>query len=164
MSDWKRDRRRYGRHAWLTQPSLWAIAVYRFGHHLTTYPTVFRRPAHVAYFFAYSIVRLVTGIDIPRGAQIGGGLLIHHFGGVVIHPRAVIGRDCTMRHGVTVGARDSSGPPVVGDRVVLGAYAQLLGSIRIGNDCRIGAMSVVLSDVPDARTVVGNPGRVLREP
>jgi serine acetyltransferase/O-antigen/teichoic acid export membrane protein len=162
-SDWEKDRARYDRTAWLTQPSLWAIAVYRFGRRLEGYPSLPRQAAHGLYFVAYSVVRLITGIDIPRGARIGGGLMIHHFGGVVIHPRAVIGTDCTMRHGVTVGARDASGPPVVGNRVTIGAYAQLLGSVDIGDDCRIGAMSVVLADVsPCLVSMVRLPARQSR--
>lgn len=164
MTGWQEDRARYEKLAWITQPSLWAIAIYRFGRHIDSYPIGIRTVAHVIYFAAYSIVRLITGIDIPRGARIGGGLLIHHFGGIVIHPQAVIGRLCTMRHGVTVGARDATGPPVIGDRVTLGAYAQVLGAIVLSDDCKVGAMAVVLRDVPRAATVVGNPAYLLNRP
>ncbi|MHA7191224.1 serine O-acetyltransferase [Arthrobacter sp. MDT2-16] len=66
-----------------------------------------------------------------------------------------------MRHGVTIGARDASGPPVLGDNVILGAYAQVLGAISVGSNCKIGAMAVVVKDVPSGSSVVGNPGRVI---
>ncbi|MGG6380032.1 serine O-acetyltransferase [Paenarthrobacter sp. NEAU-H11] len=87
--------------------------------------------------------------------------MIHHFGGIIIHPSSVIGAHCVLRHGVTIGARDKSGPPTLGDNVVVGAYAQLLGSIHIGDGARIGAMAVVLHDVPTGATVVGNPARII---
>lgn len=158
---WRADKYCYGKNAWLLQPSYWAVGIYRFGRWTRSAPIVIRAIAHVAYFAAYSMIRLATGIDIPRGARIGPGLLIHHFGGVIIHPSAVIGARCVMRHGVTVGARDKSGPPTIGDDVVIGAYAQILGSINVGDGARIGAMSVVLKDVPPGATVVGNPGRII---
>lgn len=159
--NWRADKSVYGQKAWLLQPSYWAVGVYRFGRWTRTAPAGMRAAAHVAYFAAYSVIRLATGIDIPRGARIGPGLMIHHFGGIIIHPNAIIGARCVMRHGVTVGARDKSGPPTVGDDVVIGAYAQILGSIHVGNGARIGAMAVVLRDVPAGATVVGNPARVI---
>jgi serine O-acetyltransferase len=158
---WSVDRALYGKHALVLQPAYWAVAVYRFGRWTRSAPVMIKPLAHFAYFFAYSIVRLATGIDIPRGAQFGPGLLIHHFGGIIIHPQSVVGARCVMRHGVTIGAKDSSGPPKIGDDVVIGAYAQLLGSITVGDGARIGAMAVVLRDVPDGATVVGNPGRII---
>lgn len=159
---WRADRSRYGRLAMLDQPALWAIAVYRFGR-WTAHARFGKAALRGVYFFLYSVVRLMTGIDIPRSARIGPGLLIHHFGGIIIHPESQIGSRCVMRHGVTIGARDSSGPPVLGDGVVLGAYAQVLGSITVGDDAVIGAMTVVLEDVPRGGVVVGTAGRLLQK-
>lgn len=158
---WRADRSVYGKRAWLLQPSYWAVGIYRFGRWTRTAPPGVRVVGHAAYFAAYSIIRLATGIDMPRGARVGPGLMIHHFGGIIVHPKAVIGARCVMRHGVTVGARDTSGPPTIGDDVTIGAYAQILGSIRVGDGARVGAMAVVLRDVPSGATVVGNPARVI---
>lgn len=161
-SDWRQDLSRHeDRLAIINQPSLWAIGVYRFGRQLLAMPRGMRVVLHPLYFAAYSIVRLATGIDIPRGASIGGGLLIHHFGGVVIHPRAVIGSNCTIRHGVTVGARDVTGPPTIGEGVTLGAYAQVLGNIRVGDNATVGALSLVITDVVAGATMVGIPAKPL---
>lgn len=159
---WREDQKRYGRMAWLVQPSYWAVMIYRFGRWTKTTGHPLGRPAHAIYFVAYSIIRLVTGIEIPRGATFGPGLLIHHYGGIVINPRAVVGAYCTLRQGVTIGTRhDDAGAPVLGDNVVLGAYAQILGAIRIGDGVTIGAMTLVMTDVPDGRTAVGVPARIL---
>lgn len=158
---WRSDRERYGRQAWLVQPSYWAVATYRFGRWTLAAPAPFRRALHGVYFLAYSITRLLTGIDIPRSVEIGPGLLIHHFGGVIVHPQAKIGANCTMRHGLTVGVRRDGGrPPMIGDNVVFGAYAQVLGSIFIGSGAQIGAMSLVLTDIPPGATAVGIPALV----
>jgi len=155
------DVARYGPHPFLLQPALSAVAVYRFGRFTLTAPRLLRAPLHALYFVAYSVVRLVTGIDIPRSVRIGPGLLIHHFGGIIMHPGARIGANCTLRHGVTIGARAGTGAPVIGDDVAIGAYAQILGDITVGDNARVGAMAVVLINVPAATRAVGNPARLL---
>ena len=105
--------------------------------------------------------RRSIAISLPESATIGKGLRIWHFGGIFINGSAVIGNNCTLRQGVTIGNRHKGGPsPVLGDNVELGAYAQILGDVRIGNNCRIGAMSVVLTDVPDG-AAVGQPARII---
>jgi serine O-acetyltransferase len=160
MDDWTADRRRYGPKAWLLQPSLWAVSVYRFGRWTRMAPLPFRAPAHALYFAAYSVVRLLTGIDIPRSVSIGRGLMIHHFGGIIVNPQVEIGSMCTMRHGVTIGKKhDDGGVPTIGNGVSIGAYAQILGDVKVGDNAVIGALSVVLHDVPDGATVVGSPAR-----
>lgn len=158
---WRADQSRYGRLAWLTQPSWWAVMTYRFGRWTKWAPRVIRPIVHAAYFVAYSFVRLVTGIDIPRGCQIGPGMLIHHFGGIIFNPQIIAGADLTLRHGVTLGSKDLSGSdnPVLGDRVTLGAYAQIMGSVSVGSDATVGAMTLVVKDVRPGATVVGIPAR-----
>ncbi len=140
---------------------MWAVAVYRFGRAAEVQPQPLRWLAGRLYWPVYRLVETLTGISLPKAATIGPGLRIHHFGGIVIHPDAVIGAGCTMRHGVTVGERVEGGPaPVVEDGVDIGAYAQILGDITIGHGARIGAMSVVLADVPPGAAAVGNPARI----
>lgn len=114
------------------------------------------------YWLCFRLVETVTGICLPHDARIGAGLRIHHFGNIFINPGVVIGDNCTMRQGVTIGNRVANGPvPIIGNDVEFGAYAQVLGGVRVGNGARIGAMAVVLIDVPDGCTAVGNPARIV---
>ena len=109
--------------------------------------------------------RFFTGIEIHPGAQIGRGLFIDHGMGVVIGETAVVGDHCTIYHGVTLGGtgKDTGKRhPTVGDGVLIGAGAKLLGPFRVGDHARIAAGSVVLHEVPEGATVVGVPGRVAR--
>jgi serine O-acetyltransferase len=168
MADWgdeianlARDLERYGSRPWLREQSIWAVAVYRLGRAAETRRQPLRWIAGRLYWPFYRLVETLTGISLPKAARIGPGLRIHHFGGIVVHPNAVIGADCTMRHGVTIGERAEGGPaPVVEDGVDIGAYAQILGGVTIGRGARIGAMSVVLADVPPGAAAVGNPARI----
>lgn len=104
------------------------------------------------------------GISIPYGTQIGSGFYVGHFGGIVVHGSAVIGKNCNISHGVTIG-RTNRGPrqgtPVIGDNVYLGPGAKIIGNVRIGNSVAIGANCVVTKDIPDNAVVVGVPGRVI---
>ena len=114
------------------------------------------------YWLRFRIIETLTGISLPKEAQIGPGLRIYHFGNIFIHPNVSIGANCTLRQGVTIGNRTADGPvPVVEDNVDFGAYAQVLGDVRIGRGAKIGAMSVVLCDVPPGATAVGIPARVI---
>ena len=101
----------------------------------------------------------VTGTDIPLTCRIGGGLLIPHPNGIVIHPDAVIGPNCLIFQQVTIGAT-KAGVPTLGGHVDIGAGAKLLGAIHVGDHAVIGANAVVLSDVPPGSTAVGVPARV----
>jgi serine O-acetyltransferase len=103
-------------------------------------------------------------VDILPGADIGGGCVIAHGVGIVIGGYSVIGEDCTILQGVTLGEVrfDSTDYPRVGDRVILGAGAKLLGGITVGDDAVVGAGSVVLEDVPAGGVAVGVPARILQ--
>jgi len=165
MSAFRQDLKRYrknGKIEWY-EPALWAIAVYRSGQWANRVRPGFLRS--VLRFFhlpLFAIVTLLTGIYLPRSARIRGGLRIWHFGGVVVNPDTVIGRNCTIRHGVTIGNRKGAHDvPVLGDNVNVGAGAKILGSIRVGDNVNIGANAVVLCDVPDNSTAVGVPARVI---
>lgn len=105
---------------------------------------------------------VVTGADIPLNARLGGGLLLPHPNGVVVHPAAVVGPNCLLFQQVTLGAGGPvPGVPTLGGHVDVGAGAKLLGGIRVGDHAKIGANAVVLSDVPAGATAVGVPARVL---
>ena len=104
-----------------------------------------------------------TGISIPPETVIGPGLLIHHFGGIVINGRAILGLDCTLHHGVTIGNRTPGGAsPTLGDRVMVGVGAVVLGPITVGDEAEIGANAVVLDALPAGAVAVGMPARVVR--
>jgi serine O-acetyltransferase len=103
------------------------------------------------------------GVDILPRADIGGGCIVPHAPGIVIGGTSVVGVDCTLLHGVTLGeARfDELDCPRIGDRVTIGAGAIVLGGITVGDDATIGAGSVVLADVPAGATVAGVPARAI---
>lgn len=102
----------------------------------------------------------VCGADIPLLCKIGGGFLMPHPNGIVIHPDSVIGVNCLFFQQVTVGASER-GVPDIGDGVDVGAGAKIIGPIRVGDGARIGANAVVVHDVPAGATVVGVPAKVV---
>lgn len=102
----------------------------------------------------------VTGADVPVNTRIGGGLLLPHPNGVVIHPDCEIGPNCLIFQQVTLGATEA-GIPVVGGHVDIGAGAKILGAVKIGDHARIGANAVVLCDVPAGATAAGVPARII---
>lgn len=141
-----------------TYSGLHAILIYRLANKIYKYKLPF-----IPRFLSF-IGRFLTGIEIHPGAEIGQRLFIDHGMGVVIGETTIIGNDCTLFQGVTLGGTGKeSGKrhPTLGNNVVVGSGAKILGSMRIGNNVRIGAGSVVISEVPDNCTVVGVPGKVV---
>jgi serine O-acetyltransferase len=143
---------------------------------ITTYPGVhailFHRLAHrlwklKLYWFGRAIShigRFFTGIEIHPGAVIGRRFFIDHGMGVVIGETAVIGDDCTLYHGVTLGGtswKQGKRHPTLENKVVVGAGAKILGPITIGSSAKIGSNAVVISDVPANATAIGIPARVV---
>lgn len=133
---------------------------------------LFHRMAHWLYlvklYFAARAIsefsRWWTGIEIHPGAKIGERLVIDHGMGLVIGETSEIGNDCILFHGVTLGGSKFDPVkrhPTVGNRVLIGAGAKILGPITLGDGSRVGANSVVAKDVPAGATVVGNPMRIL---
>lgn len=142
-----------------TYPGVHAILWHRLAHRLWRWRL--RYPARIV---AY-VSRLLTNIDIHPGAQIGRRFFIDHGAGVVIGETAVIGNDVTLYHGVTLGGttwNKGKRHPTLEDGVMIGAGAKILGAITLGRNVRVGANSVVVNDVPAARSVVGIPGRIVK--
>ena len=143
----------------LTYPGLHAIAAHRVAHRL--WGANWRGTARLLSYLA----RMATGVDIHPGARIGAGFFIDHGSGVVIGETAEVGRDVTLYHGVTLGGVSwSPGKrhPTLGDGVMVGAGAKILGPITIEAGARVGANSVVVEPVPAGATVVGIPARIVQ--
>ncbi|MBX5455242.1 MAG: serine O-acetyltransferase [Acidobacteriia bacterium] len=140
----------------LCYPGLHAVAVHRIAHWLWCHK--FRL---LARFLSY-LSRWVTGIEIHPGARIGRRVIIDHGMGVVIGETAEVGDDVYMYHQVTLGGTTSERGkrhPTIGNNVILGAGAKVLGAITVGDNARVGANAVVVKPVPPGVTVVGNPAR-----
>lgn len=162
--NWQADLDRYPSRPFLREQSIWAIWVYRLGRRVDGWRGgPFKWAVIKVYWLLFRLAETAVGISLPKSADIGPGLRIWHFGNIFIHPGVVIGANCTLRQGVTIGNRHPDGPvPKIGDNVEFGAYAQVLGGVRVGNNCKIGAMSLLLDDLPDGATAVGLPARVIR--
>ena len=142
-----------------TYPGLHAVLYYRLGHRL--WNAGLKWLARLVSTFA----RWLTGIEIHPAAKIGRRLFIDHGMGVVIGETAEIGDDCTLYHGVTLGGttwKKGKRHPTLGNDVVVGAGAKVLGPIHVGDGARVGSNAVVDKDVPAGATVVGIPGRVVQ--
>jgi serine O-acetyltransferase len=142
----------------LCYPGLWAVWIHRISHAL--WRAKLRLPARLL----SQVGRFFTGVDIHPGATLGRRLFIDHATGVVIGETAIVGNDVTMYQGVTLGGTGKGHGkrhPTVCDGVFIGNNANLLGDITIGEHSRVGAGSVVLSDVPPDSTVVGVPAHIV---
>ncbi len=136
-----------------------AILMHRINHWL--WGKGLRWPAR----FMGNMARLFTGIEIHPGAQVGRRFFVDHGTGVVIGETAIVGNDVTLYQGVTLGGRtlnEGKRHPTIGNDVIIGAGAKILGPFTIGEGARIGSNAVVLDEVPEGATVVGIPARVVR--
>jgi serine O-acetyltransferase len=142
----------------LCYPGLHAIWAYRLTHWFWNHHFML-----LARWLS-QVARLLTGIEIHPGAQIGRRLFIDHGMSVVIGETSIVGDDVTLYQGATLGGTGKEKlkrHPTIGNGVVIGAGAKILGNIRVGDNSRVGAGSVVLRDVPDGSTVVGVPGHII---
>jgi len=142
----------------LCYPGFHAMLFYRLSHKLWTnkFYLLGRFVSHLGRFF--------TGIEIHPGAKIGYGFFIDHGMGVVIGETAEIGDNCTLYHQVTLGGTSwakEKRHPTLGDNVVIGSGAKILGPFKVGDNAKIGSNSVVVKEVPNNATVVGVPGRIV---
>lgn len=154
--DWSRETRKGG---WDPGRALLAsIRAYQ-RHALAGGPlsAVFKKIAVLRHRFWSAM----AGADIPINCRLGGGLLLPHPNGIVIHPEARIGPNCLVFQQVTLGKGKRHGVPVVGGHVDIGAGAKILGGVTIGDHARIGANAVVLIDVPAGKTAVGVPAAIV---
>ena len=141
----------------LLYPGFWALGYHRVAHWL------YERKRFWLARWVSNRARRRTGIEIHPGAVIGAYFFIDHGSGVVVGETAVVGDYVTMYHGVTLGGagnKPGKRHPTIGNHVMIGAHAQVLGGITVGDGARIGAGTVVTHDVPPDRTVRGDPGQV----
>lgn len=143
-----------------TYAGLWAIGLHRVSHgiHRLQIPFIPRLLSQINRFF--------TGIEIHPAARIGRGFFIDHGHGVVIGETAEIGENVLMYHQVTLGNSNAfkagKRHPTIGNNVIIGAGAKILGPIEIGENTLIGAGSIVTKDIPSYAVVVGNPGQIIK--
>ncbi|MFD1319275.1 serine O-acetyltransferase [Loigolactobacillus zhaoyuanensis] len=143
----------------LTYSGLHALTWHRCSHWL------YHHHQYLAASISAHLAKKITGIEIHPGAQIGRQLFIDHGTGVVIGETAIIGDNVTILHGVTLGSRHTTSGrrhPRIGNNVLIGAHAQILGPITINNNAKIGAGAVVLANVAAGRTAVGVPAQIQR--
>lgn len=154
--DWSREAKR----AWQWAPSrslLLSIRDYqRHAAHPRPWSVVAQRWAVLRHIFWQA----VTGADIPINTRIGGGLLLPHPNGIVIHPSVVIGPNCLIFQQVTLGMAHG-GVPLVGGHVDIGAGAKVIGPVCLADHSNVGANAVVMIDVPEGATAVGVPARII---
>ncbi|GAK99376.1 hexapeptide transferase family protein [Nonlabens ulvanivorans] len=146
----------------LTQQGLWALLQYRFFNWIYTskWPKVVKWPLLGIGVLKLKGIEVLTGITIPYSATIGEGFYIGHHSGIIINANAVIGVNCNVSQGVTIGVsgrEENRGVPVIGDHVYIGANATVAGNIIVGNKAVIGANSLVIKDVEEGTTVLGVP-------
>jgi serine O-acetyltransferase len=170
---WKADLARYSGSSWgrlralLFTPGAWAVTSYRFRRWVFEKRRIglVQKPLNLLAMGVQAWTDVATNIQIPASARIGPGLFIAHTGYIVLSAEAVLGRQCTLTQGVTIGHAGGGGrgmkSPVVGNRVYIAPGAILLGGITVGNDALIGAGAVVIDDVPPRGVAVGNPARVV---
>ena len=141
-----------------TYPGVHALILHRLAHFLWSIKLKL-----IARIFSH-LARILTGIEIHPGAQIGRRFFIDHGMGVVIGETAIIGDDCTLYHGVTLGGttwKKGKRHPTLKNNVVIGAGAKVLGPVTLGNNSKVGSNAVVVNDIPNDSTAVGIPAKII---
>ncbi len=146
-----------------THPGMAAVVVYRFGQwvQVACKIPIIRQLCQILYCFGFNMVRLLLQIEIPRGAVIGGGLRIDHFGGIIINREVVAGKNFYITNGVVVG-HAVNGVPMIGDNVTLNIGTKVIGKITLGNHVISGAGAVITKSFPDYAVIAGVPAKLLR--
>jgi serine O-acetyltransferase len=154
--DWVRHGRK------LTEPAFVSLLCYRYGRWAIHRRTALgRRIANLGYGFCRVFILNITKVWIPPGTTIGKDFhIIHAEGSLSIHPDVVIGDRVGVMHNVTIGTNMGPGAPVIGDDVFIGVNSCVLGKIRVGNRVRIGACTLVTTNVPDDSVAIGSPAKI----
>ncbi len=158
------DKKRFGTIKWNT---FFVNPIYRFVYLFRMNKKITKlNPLFLLYRIWYKNISVKYSIQIPIRTKIGSGLFINHFGGIIINHDAVIGENCNICQGVTIGNTSRGkfkGSPVIGNRVYIGANSVVVGKITIGNDVLIAPLSYVNFDVPDNAVVMGNPAKIVSQ-
>lgn len=151
---------------YLANPGLWVLNVYRmrrFAHIDCRLPVLKNMLAILSDIIAH-LLKFMTCIELPYSAEIGRACFFPHIGNIIISYKAIVGDNCTITQGVTIGQGGRGhlvGFPIIGDQVYIGPGAVILGPVTIGNNVAIGANSVVVKDIPDSAVVGGVPARFI---
>jgi serine O-acetyltransferase len=147
------------------EQGFWAIAVHRFGNWRMGFPRLVRAPLTIAYRMLYRWVEWTCGISLPYTVQVGRRVRIWHHSGMILNARS-IGDDVHIRQNTTFGLSGRDQPadaiPTIEDRVDLGCNVCVAGAVTIGHDSRIGANTLVITDLPPGSVAVGVPAQILR--
>ena len=152
----------------LMTQGLWALFVYRIFNRIykSSLPFLIKKPLLMLGVICQKWIEIVTGINLPYSASIGHSFYIGHFGGVIINSKAIIGDNCNISQGVTIGVSgrgERRGVPVIGNNVYLGVNTVIVGKISIGDNCVIAANSLVTKSVSANKTVMGVPAIVVSD-
>ena len=150
----------------LLHQGLWALCVYRVSNSIynSKMPNFLKQILLSFAVLWQKMIEILTGISISYAAQIGPGFYIGHFGGIIINASSVIGNNCNISQGVTIGVSgrgEKRGVPIIGNNVYIGANAVVVGKIVIGDNCVIAANSLVVKSVESNSTVMGVPATVI---
>jgi serine O-acetyltransferase len=166
-----RKHQKYGGHffgiVFLTQ-GFWAVFQYRIAHFIYSKMKwqPFRFLGLLVMLFWQKMIEITAGISIPASSKIGHSFYIGHFGGVIINANSIVGNNCNISQGVTIGVSgqdEKRGTPILGDEVYIGANAVVSGNIVIGNGVLIGACSLVNNSFPDRAVVLGVPAVIISQ-
>lgn len=170
LSDYKKHKKYGGNFfgiVFFTQ-GFWAVFQYRIAHFI--HSKIKWQPFRFGLLFIFlvwqKIIEISTGISIPASARIGHSFYIGHFGGIIINASSIIGNNCNISQGVTIGISgqgEKRGTPVLGNEVYIGANAVIVGKITIGNNVLIGACSMVNSSISDDIAVIGVPAVIISQ-
>ncbi len=135
---------------------------FRIGSYLQTRKGLLWKFLFLIISLIHKHYQYLTGIQLSIGTQVGEGVNFPHFSCIIINGSDIIGKNCTIYQGVTIGSvRGKKGVPIIGDNVVIASHVQIIGNVKIGNNVMIGAGSIITKDIPDNAVVIGNPAHII---